>query len=99
MTFGKNGDGEVYGYSSSTIRYAEPAGSRREPSHWQLDLSYSQNFEVIEGYDLQFRADIFNLFDKQTGYDFNPYASSDNFGKPTRLYNPRRLQLTFKMEF
>ncbi|MFM7396126.1 MAG: hypothetical protein ACKO42_03290 [Gammaproteobacteria bacterium] len=26
--------------------YAEPAGSRRSPSHWQLDLNYTQDFKI-----------------------------------------------------
>ncbi len=34
------------GSSSDTIRFAEPAGSRRTSSHYQLDLNYTQNFQV-----------------------------------------------------
>lgn len=92
-------DGSIYGYSSSTIRYAEPAGSRREPSHWQLDLSYAQNFSLTEDLVLKFKADIYNLFDKQTGYDYDPYVSNDRFGKPRALINPRKLQLSVDIGF
>ena len=92
-------DGSVYGYSSDTIRYAEPAGSRRSPSHWQVDLNYTQDFNLSDNYTLRFRADIFNLFDNQTGYSYDPYVDSDTFGQPRRLFSPRRLQLSAKIAF
>tara|TARA_R110002126_G_scaffold98045_14_gene228125 strand:- start:17619 stop:20651 length:3033 start_codon:yes stop_codon:yes gene_type:complete len=92
-------DGSYYGYSSSTIRYSEPAGSRRSSSHWQLDLSYTQNFTIAEKYTLNFRADLFNVFDRQTGYRIQQVASSTNYGQPTRYYNPRRVQLSVGFDF
>ena len=92
-------DGSVYGYSSSTIRNSEPAGSRRENSHWQLDLNYTQDFEIGDDYTLAFRADLFNVFDRQTGYNNNPYVSSSTFGEPRSLINARRLQLSVNVGF
>ncbi|MDH5630805.1 MAG: carboxypeptidase regulatory-like domain-containing protein, partial [Gammaproteobacteria bacterium] len=92
-------DGTLYGYSSSTIRYAEPAGSRRSPDHWQLDLNYTQDFELSEDYIFEFRADLFNVLDNQTGYNMDPYASNSTFGQPRALYKPRRLQLSFNLKF
>ncbi len=92
-------DGSLYGYSSSTIRYAETAGSRRSPSHWQLDLNYTQNFHINETFVVNFRADLFNVFDNQTGYRMDPYASSETFGEARSFYNPRRLQLSAKIAF
>lgn len=92
-------DGSEYGYSSSTIRYAETAGSRRSPSHWQLDMNYTQDFHINETFVVNFRADLFNVFDNQTGYSMNPYASSDTFGKARSHYNPRRLQLSARIAF
>jgi len=92
-------DGSEYGYSSSTIRYAEHAGSRRSPSHWQLDLNYVQEFEIAQGYKVNVRADLFNVFDNQTGYSMNPYASSDTFGEARKRFNPRRVQLSAKISF
>ncbi|HMJ84392.1 MAG TPA: hypothetical protein VK504_14530, partial [Vicinamibacterales bacterium] len=56
--------------ASDTNRYAEPAGRRRTPSHHQLDWNYTQNFRLPRGMNLQFAADIFNVLDKQTGYNF-----------------------------
>ncbi|MEP2540330.1 MAG: carboxypeptidase regulatory-like domain-containing protein, partial [Kangiellaceae bacterium] len=92
-------DGSLYGYSSSTIRNAETAGSRRGPSHWQLDLNYTQDFELSEAYTLQLRADIYNIFDNQTGYNLDPYVSNESFGQPRSQYNPRRFQLSVNLVF
>lgn len=92
-------DGSVYGYSSSTIRYAEKAGSRRESSHWQMDLTYNQNFTVYDNYVVEFAAELFNVFDNQTGYDYDPYAENTTFGEARSLISPRRLQLSFKIGF
>ena len=58
------------GSTSDTNRYAEPAGRRRSPAHHQMDLKYTQNVYAFRGATLQLIADIFNVYDKQTGYDF-----------------------------
>ncbi|MEP1384259.1 MAG: TonB-dependent receptor [Paraglaciecola sp.] len=92
-------DGSLYGYSSSTIRYAEKAGSRREASHWQLDLSYAQRFQLTDELVLNFNADIYNIFDKQTGYNYDPYVSNTTFGEARNLINPRRVQLSVSIDF
>ena len=94
-------DGRFYGQTSSTNRYAEPAGSRRSDAHYQLDLNYTQNFYFGSNgrYAVQLRADIFNVFDNQTGYNINPFATSAGFGDPRSYYNPRRLQLAAKFLF
>ena len=92
-------DGSIYGRTgSNTMRYAEPAGSRRSASHWQMDLNYTQNFQVFGDYNLKFRADIFNLFDRQTGYNIEPQVDSESFGEPRDYWNPRRVQLSFGVD-
>jgi hypothetical protein len=94
-------DGSPYGYSSSTIRFIEKAGSRRSSSHYQLDLNYTQNFNFgSDGrYGVQLRADLFNVFDNQTGYNIDPYLDNAGYGTPRDYYNPRRLQLLAKFFF
>ncbi|WP_416307480.1 carboxypeptidase regulatory-like domain-containing protein [Neptunicella sp. SCSIO 80796] len=95
-------DATYYGYAStvsSTARYGEPAGSNRTASHWQLDLNYTQNYQLTDDYTLKFRADLYNVFDRQTGYNIDPYVTSLEFGKPRDYYNPRRLQLSVNVEF
>ena len=94
---------EVYrqytGSQSDTIRFAEPAGSRRSPDHYQLDLNYTQSFDLGDRYDVQVRLDVFNVFDKQTGYDYNPDQREASFGEPEKFFDPRRLQLAVKFGF
>ncbi|MGB5346651.1 MAG: hypothetical protein WBN23_10850, partial [Woeseia sp.] len=85
--------------SSDTIKYAEPAGSRTTSSHWQLDLNYTHNFEFGVGHNLQLRADIFNLFDKQTGYNIDRDVNNAGYGQPNDFYRPRRIQLAVKYQF
>lgn len=92
-------DGSIYGYSSGTSRYGEPAGSRRSASHWQLDLNYTQDFKLTGNFEMQFRADLFNVFNRQTGYNNNPYVSDENFGEARSYYNPRSLQLSVNFKF
>jgi len=94
-------DGSIYEYSSDTNRYAEEAGSNRTDEHYQLDLNYTQNFYLgsNDRYTIQLRADIFNVFNKQTGYNIQNYASSAGFGNPRDYYAPRRLQLLAKFIF
>ena len=90
-------DALAYGlpsYSSSTIRYAEPAGRRRSDSHWQLDLSYVQLFRISAAMEAKLRVDLFNVFDRQTGYNINPYARDATFGQPRNHFEPRRAQVT-----
>lgn len=58
------------GSTSDTNRYAEPAGRRRSPSHHQLDLKYTQDIWTFGRSTLQIVADLFNVFDKQTGYNY-----------------------------
>lgn len=93
-------DGSYYYNTSYNInRYAERAGSRRSPSHWQLDLNYTQDFKVMSDYTLKFRADLFNVFDRQTGYNINPYIDSEQFGEPRNRYSSRRAQLSIGLDF
>ena len=85
--------------TSDTNRYAERAGSRRSPSPWQLDLSYTQNFRVAPSMNLQLAGDLFNVFNRQTGYDFQPSVHDSEFGKPRAYYSPRRFQLAARLQF
>ena len=94
-------DGSIYGYSSDTIRFAEDAGKNRSEGHFQLDLNYTQNWYLgsTDRYAIQFRADLFNVFNKQTGYNIQPVIDNAGYGTPRNYYNPRRLQLMAKFLF
>jgi len=84
--------------TSDTSRFAEPAGSRRSPSHWQLDLNYTQNFRISR-LNLQIAGDLFNVFDRQTGYNFQPSVHNSQFGQPRLYFDPRRFQLAARLQF
>lgn len=96
-------DVEVYreftSSSSDTSRYAEPAGSNRTDSHFQMDLNYTQNFPIGSRFNVKLTADLFNLFDSQTGYNIQNKVNSANFGSSRDFFNPRRLQLAVGFEF
>jgi hypothetical protein len=85
--------------TSDTNRYAEPAGSRRTGAHWQLDLNYTQNVRLAARLNLQIAADLFNVFDKQTGYDLQPSVHNSAFGEPRKYFDPRRFQLAARLRF
>jgi hypothetical protein len=59
------------GSASDTARYAEPAGARKSPSQTDLDLDYTQNIGIpFRGANLQLAFDVFNVMNRQTGYNF-----------------------------
>ncbi len=55
---------------SDTNRYAEPAGTRKTPATTQTDLNYTQNFPMPRGLNVQLLVDLFNVFNNQTGYNY-----------------------------
>jgi hypothetical protein len=85
--------------TSDTSRFAEPAGSRRTDPHYQLDLNYTQNIELGGRLTLQLSADLFNVFNKQTGYSPQPGFHNSAFGQPRVFWDPRRLQAAARLLF
>lgn len=91
--------GHTWAQQSSSTFYLEPRGSNETPSHWQLDLNYTQNIDISNSYAFQFRVDVFNVFDKQTGYNPEELYSSSALGEYRSHENPRRVQLTAAFTF
>ena len=91
--------GHTWAHQWPSTFYLEPRGSRRTPSHWQLDLNYTQNFDFADDYSLQLRLDVFNVFDKQTGYNPQPRYNADDLGEYRSFENPRRIQATVSLRF
>ncbi len=85
--------------TSETIRYAEPAGSHRSDSHYQLDFNYTQNFRFGSRYTFQVVADLYNVFNKQTGYSIEPRFHNSLYGQPRLYFDPRRLQIAARFQF
>lgn len=89
-----------YDYSfSNTIRFAEPAGSRREPDHYQIDLRYIQTFYLGSIFELDLQLDAFNVFNHQTGYDIDPVQDSPTYGQPNNFWPGRVLRLGASLTF
>lgn len=85
--------------TSDVNRNGEPAGSRTTDAHYQLDLNYTQNFHFGGRYNVQLRGDLYNVFDKQTGYDIQNQKRLANFQQPKQLFDPRTFQLAVKFQF
>ena len=86
--------------TSDTNRYAETAGSRRSSSHAQLDLKYVQNFRLGGRLNLQLDADLFNIFDNQTGYNYQPSVhTGTSYATPRNYYDPTQFQLAARFRF
>jgi Carboxypeptidase regulatory-like domain/TonB-dependent Receptor Plug Domain len=71
--------------ASDTNRYAEWAGTRTSPSHHQLDLNYTQNFPLPRGLNVQLAVDMFNAFDRQTGYNYETRIGTGTAASRTSL--------------
>ena len=85
-----------------TNRYAERAGIRRTPTHYQMDLKYIQNFPLQQlgsRTNLQLTFDLYNVFNKQTGYNFQPNMGIPAFNTPRNFYDPRRFHVTARIQF
>ena len=85
--------------TSDSNRNAEPAGSRRTDSHWQMDLNYTQDFRIGGKATFQIAADLFNVFDTQTPYNVEPQEHNSLFGQPRNFFDPRRLQVAARLMF
>jgi hypothetical protein len=85
--------------TSDLIRYAEPAGSRRSDAHYQMDLNYTQNVRLTDRYNFQLVADLYNVFDKQTGYSIQPAFHNSSYGQPRLFFEPRRLHISARFQF
>lgn len=85
--------------TSATNRYAEPAGSRRTKPWYLFDLNYVQNFPLKGRYKFQVIADIYNVFNSQTGYNYVSNLQSTLFNTPGSYLSPRRVQISAKFQF
>jgi hypothetical protein len=85
--------------TSDTSRYGEPAGSRRSPTWYQLDLNYTQNVPLKGRYRLQAVFDLYNVFNTQTGYNYVQSIHSPLFNTPVSYLSPRRTQVSIRFTF
>jgi hypothetical protein len=90
---------EYYPSRNDVSYYGEPAGCRRTDSHYQLDLSYTQNFPIGKAFNILLRGEVFNAADNQTGYNIQRRKNRSGFGEPMDWFDPRRFQLTVGFQF
>jgi len=71
------------------------------PSSFNTDMSLVKNFSLLprENSKLQFRADLFNLFNNVNFNSPTTSLSSSAFGKITSAQNPRQIQLAVRLTF
>ena len=93
------GPSEFYSGTIFTSRFGEPAGSRTTDAHYQLDLSYTQNFPLGDRFNILLRGEVFNVTDNQTGYNIEPRINDAGFGEPRTYFDPRRFQVTVGFQF
>ena len=85
--------------TSDTNRYAEAAGSKRTDAHWQLDLNYTQNIQIRNRFAFQLVGDLYNAFNKQTGYNPQPSVHSSVYADPRNHFDPRIFQIAARFRF
>jgi hypothetical protein len=85
--------------TSNSARYAEPAGSHRADPHAQLDLNYTQEVPFMKRFRAAAVFYIYNAFNSQTGYSIDYNFNDALYGKPLRYFDPRRLEMTFRLQF
>ncbi len=71
--------------------------SVRGPNFWQLDLAASKRIPVGGPAQLEFRFEAFNVLNHTNFRAPNGNRSAGGFGTITQTYDPRQLQLGFKL--
>jgi hypothetical protein len=83
-------------------------GDVRGPGISNIDFSVAKNWKVKERYGIQFRTEMFNVFNhtnfrahnlSQAGGGIENVLSNSGFGKATSTRGPREIQFGFKFTF
>jgi hypothetical protein len=69
----------------------------RGPMFWQFDTALSKTFGLVGPARFEFRLEAFNLLNHTNFRAPNGNRSSGGFGTITATYDPRQLQLGFKL--
>lgn len=73
--------------------------SVRGPVFWQIDFAMNKHFALTSSADIEFRLEAFNLLNRTNFRPPNGNRSAGAFGTITSTYDPRQLQLGFKLNF
>jgi hypothetical protein len=84
-----------------------PRNFLRGPGVWQLDFALAKRFPITEQLQINFRAEVFNLFNRAMYANPDGQISASDFGKiylplnttPVGLGTPRQMQFMLKLSF
>jgi hypothetical protein len=87
--------------TTDSSRYAETAGIHRTDGHAQVDLNYTQNIPLAHRLNAQVVLDVYNIGNSQTGYNIEDRINNaaGTYGTARNFYDPRRVQLAFRLTF
>lgn len=85
-------------YYGNYLGYAEPAGSRRTPAWYNLDLQFQQVLPLGK-YSVTIEARFMNIFNTQTITGYDSRIDQPTFLNPTSYATPRRFVLTAYFNF
>ena len=105
----------IYLHGADKTKYLNPAafalpalgkfgnlrrGFVRQPGLFNVDFSVAKNWKVRERYGIQFRAEMFNLFNRTNFNGFVPNLDAgSNFGTLNTDKGPRNIQFGIKFNF
>jgi hypothetical protein len=69
----------------------------RGPNFWQFDLAAAKRFPIRGPVEFEFRLEAFNVLNRSNFRAPNGNRSAATFGAITATYDPRQLQLGFKL--
>jgi len=69
------------------------------PGYGRWDVSLARNINVYEGIKLQFRAEMFNMFNHTNPLAVNTVRTNALYGQVTSTRDPRLVQLGLKLNF
>jgi hypothetical protein len=64
-----------------------------------MDLNYTQDFRFAKRFKFQVGVDLYNVFNSQTGYNYDPSVHNSTFGLPRSYFDPRRIQIAMRFFF
>jgi len=77
-----------------------PPNLLRGPGLFGADLALIRSFGIRERWNLQFRSEFFNAFNRPNfGQPYNEQRTADRFGQIESAGDPRRIQLALKLLF
>lgn len=62
-------------------------------------MNYTQSLPFKTRYNAQVSIDLYNVFNSQTGYNYDPNAHNSTFGVPRSYFDPRRVQVAARFHF